>query len=1114
MSISGVVSGIDWDSMIDSIIESASQPAMVQVNKRTNLTNKKSLLEEMKVSMQALQSSISPLKLPSTYKAKELEIERLDSNSSYKSVLTATVNADAEVNVYNLEVKQLATAQTLRSNQITGTFSAINSTMNSLSNGKIYINAGGQRVGVDVTSTDTLTSLKSKLNTAMKTQSTPMAVTASVVDNKLILKSDNTGIGSDTVTETFNYSTDGITTLNDITIDSKAVEDGTASFEVKKGSKTWTQANGDFQIINGNTLRWHEYDLGSDTIDIGDDFTAKYKSYAGDTFSISATRGSGTTDSSVLNFTATINDESRFTITATETDDDGNSVTTTYNYGDDFTISGNSIVWKTEATVDSDGNTTTTTKGPSRGTEYTLNYKNASTTSVSANSITVDANGYNGLYFSNEEGTYSGSYLSYSQIPSSEKITNGDGIEIIDGSYLEFEFTDSSGNAITYDGVYGTDFYVNAGMQDSSGNYLPVIRWASNPPDEGVKVTVKYTGSAISGTDDGNGDIFNFSMNRSTQDTTIYSTDSDDQPLYSKFSGGTVTITQGSKTFYEGIDFSVVQNGTGSSATAAIEWNEDSSWFIPDVDSSSYTINLTQADGTTNTYYGIRNKSEELDLSDYGFTSVNGSMYGINRTVDSSIKAYVLSEDGVTDALGMTTSKSGTVFNFNWQTPEKTLRSNMPERATDGEINEYTATYTYGVNTFTIEDNMDGEILSALGLDYPKDIDETDEEAVAEQAEHYTAAQDAILVLDGEEVTRSSNYIGEAYNNELIKGMTIQLKGTGTVSLDISQDAQKAVESIQTLVDNYNAVMSWMNTRMTESQLDEATAATVDSDDFRMRWGLLHGSSLLRQTKSQMRTLVSQNFTFTFETRTSSEPVYGTMAFNGLRSNTTLRITAGDKFADLTVTPEDTLETLLEKLNDNSESSELYDLYYDDDGNLLEQPLFKASVEDDMLKISAGTSEKLKLSGVSAMNVLKMNYTYKGLYQIGIATTSDDYGKSGELEFDTAEFMEALEDNPDEVQDLMLNFASQIDTWAKSMLTSSGDTSGVLTREIENIDSQISSIDEYLEDFQERLDRQEEMLKSKYAAAEQQIAKLTQQASSIAGILNQLNGYNNNSSSS
>ena len=255
MSISGVVSGIDWESMIDSIIEKASQPAMVQVNKRTNLTNKKSLFEELKVSMQGFQSSISPLKIPSTYKAKELEIERLDSNSSYKGVLTATVNADAEVNVYNLEVKQLATAQTLRSNQITGTFSGINSTMNSLTNGKVYVNCGGQRVGVDVTSTDTLNSLKSKLNNALKTQSTPVAVTASVVDNKLILKSDNTGIGSETVTETFNYSRTGVNTLNDITVDTNALESGEASFEIKSGSTTWTQANGDFQIIDGNKIK-------------------------------------------------------------------------------------------------------------------------------------------------------------------------------------------------------------------------------------------------------------------------------------------------------------------------------------------------------------------------------------------------------------------------------------------------------------------------------------------------------------------------------------------------------------------------------------------------------------------------------------------------------------------------------------------------------------------------------------------------------------------------------------------------------------------------------------------------------------------------------------------
>ena len=34
MSVSGIVSGMDWEGMIDSIIESASSAAYVQVNKK------------------------------------------------------------------------------------------------------------------------------------------------------------------------------------------------------------------------------------------------------------------------------------------------------------------------------------------------------------------------------------------------------------------------------------------------------------------------------------------------------------------------------------------------------------------------------------------------------------------------------------------------------------------------------------------------------------------------------------------------------------------------------------------------------------------------------------------------------------------------------------------------------------------------------------------------------------------------------------------------------------------------------------------------------------------------------------------------------------------------
>ena len=257
-----------------------------------------------------------------------------------------------------------------------------------------------------------------------------------------------------------------------------------------------------------------------------------------------------------------------------------------------------------------------------------------------------------------------------------------------------------------------------------------------------------------------------------------------------------------------------------------------------------------------------------------------------------------------------------------------------------------------------------------------------------------------------------------------------------------------------------------------------------------------------------MRSLTSQNFTFSFTQRKSSEEVYGTMGFNGLKTSSTLRLRIGTKFVDVTIDPTDTLDSIVKKISDDTKGGAMNDIYYDDSGNKLATPLLKAYVENDKLVIQSSSNDEITMSGSAAMNALKMNYTYKGLYQIGIESTSNDYGKSGELEFDADEFMTALEDNPDEVQSLMMTFVSQFDTWTKSMLNSSasGETSGTLTREIENIQTRIDSINEYLEKYQERLDRMEENLRTRYGNTETQFAKLSQQANSIAAILNQLNG--------
>ncbi|MBQ7562218.1 MAG: flagellar filament capping protein FliD [Synergistaceae bacterium] len=1284
MSISGVVSGMDWDSMIDSIIESAAEPAQVQVNKKTNLTRKKSLFEEMKVMVQSIQTSMTSLKLPSTYSAKEIEIERLDSNSSYKGVLTATVNADAEVSVHEVEVTQIARAQTNRSSQITSSTIASNLSNYGLTDSTLYISAGGQKIGVDVYSTDSLQALKSRINNTLKTLDNPMNITAYVSDNRLLLRSDYTGTGETSVEETINYSLNGYNKLSDILV--------TEGQESNLSINGYTQGT-DYVVVNtpeGSEIRWNLYE-DTDEVKLGKSITATYQFGAGDVFDssvldITQKKGSSsestTSVSSLLGFTPgnyenlkikgsdgtlykygrdfTINDSGAvewltsatvtnepdsytvsyaknltvsnditmgsgkdaditsnfYSLSALKTayynefgidlpteeltasngktytyiSDDVNFTIDGYEYGRDFVLRQNStshiaIGWgggyvaeayakehsidtsemiipdegdtytikfnhtysaagdsttdlstllgydvssdyENVVIKDSDGNiyeygtdytitdgvltwhTRNSRINPTDGTEYSFIYTSAEPIKASLTSSDLVDEDYPDEYYLNLEATdgeiSSGStnYLSWDQIESEIDTTDDDVMD------LYFTVKDSNNNIYKY----GTDYTIDS---DSSGNLI--LKWDIDEDEIPANFTVTYTGHTT-GVDSG-GETLNVNLTRSYTDDILWASSSD-IPYYSKFEGGTTTITQGGKTFYEGVDFDIVDDGNGR---AQVQWATDSGyeWYLPASGANTrYTINLTSSDGTAYTYSAVRDYQDTINLGDYGFTSVNGAITSVTYQ-GSSTHTYDLTATETDDEGNVTYTQrenmqkeigayynEGTnggvkVFNFNWVTPDRTANS-LPASG-----DSLTVSYEYDANTFELSDSDDDALLKALGfLNSSGELDE----------DNYTAAQNAKLILDGDnEIERSSNYIGASYENEIdeLKGVTLTLKGTGIVSLDIAHDAEKAVESIQTFVDGYNDLMNWINTRMTESQVDEDTAATVDSDDFRMRWGLLHGNSLLRNTKSQMRNILAQNFTFSFTQRVSSQEIYGTMAHNGLKSDSTLRLRIGTKYVDVPIYTGDTITDIANRVNDPT-NTDMRAIFYDDDGNLLEQPLLKATAENDVFVINSTSEDEITMSGTAAMNALKMNYTYKGLYQVGIATTSTDYGKSGELEFDTSKFMEALEDNPTEVQDLMVKFAGEMDTWLKSMLTTSasGETKGTLSRQIDDIQTQIDSINEYLENYQERLDRMEESLRSKYAAAEDRIAQLSQKASSIAAILNQLNGNASNSSSS
>src|SRR5690606_32067796 len=92
------------------------------------------------------------------------------------------------------------------------------------------------------------------------------------------------------------------------------------------------------------------------------------------------------------------------------------------------------------------------------------------------------------------------------------------------------------------------------------------------------------------------------------------------------------------------------------------------------------------------------------------------------------------------------------------------------------------------------------------------------------------AAQDAVFTVEGRlTITRSSNTV-----DDLIEGVTLQLKGVGETTLEIRRDVDAAVDAVRRFVEQYNSTMSFIQDRMGEN-------------------GVLKGDTLLMRIQMQLR---------------------------------------------------------------------------------------------------------------------------------------------------------------------------------------------------------------------------------------------------------------------
>ncbi|MFC0083534.1 flagellar filament capping protein FliD [Dyella flava] len=186
LSSLGLGSGLDVSSIITALVNAAEAGPQAQITNQTNEDNGQVAgLTALQTALTGLQSALSELTSSTTYQTYTAAFSA--NSTSASGVGTATTLPDASPGTYSVDVTQLAAAET-------GISSAYGSGA-TVGTGSLNISIGSSTINVPVSSSDTLESIATDINSAAT--SGGLGVTASVVagsnGDQLVLTSSQTG---------------------------------------------------------------------------------------------------------------------------------------------------------------------------------------------------------------------------------------------------------------------------------------------------------------------------------------------------------------------------------------------------------------------------------------------------------------------------------------------------------------------------------------------------------------------------------------------------------------------------------------------------------------------------------------------------------------------------------------------------------------------------------------------------------------------------------------------------------------------------------------------------------------------------------------------------------
>lgn len=265
--LNGLVSGTDYQALIDKLVEIRRKPMVAKEEKNTRIEADVAAWSDINTYMTTLTDKLNDLRTWDTW-------NKMKATSSGLSKLTATATTAANVGSYKIGISQLAQAHSVRSNRASDLAPGGTNTTDLVAAG--VLNAGdtfvieGQTITIGATMS--LNNLRDTINTASSSMPAANRVTASIVDNNLVITRNNTGSLQITMSDTGGTPLQALHILSaPATYEHELTVAQTAQFMVNSIAVERDNNTGLTDVVSGVTLNLTETTIADLTLTIDAD---------------------------------------------------------------------------------------------------------------------------------------------------------------------------------------------------------------------------------------------------------------------------------------------------------------------------------------------------------------------------------------------------------------------------------------------------------------------------------------------------------------------------------------------------------------------------------------------------------------------------------------------------------------------------------------------------------------------------------------------------------------------------------------------------------------------------------------------------------------------------